>query len=181
MWIFRFAFHISYYVWMSLSPLLSIKYRFGCASKIVLIRRFLITIRFFLRQYMVFLFIIIIIKSCCEYIVLWHSHPFSLYPLPPFFSLSIPIHHCPWKILYTASSVCTELMYLSFSWSINTGVSIRRSPQGNVIFEYILTSIVVPCMSCSSYFKWFGRWDISGPIVGWCFQVVTKIAQGILM
>ena len=43
------------------------------------------------------------------------------------FASSIPIVHCTWQVLLTASSVCTVLMYVNFSWSTNTGVSMCRS------------------------------------------------------
>ena len=66
---------------------------------------------------------------------------------------SIPIGHCSSKAVQTASSVRTELMNISSCWSVNTGVSMCRSPWMNVTYEFIITSTAVPSMSCSSYLE----------------------------
>ena len=62
-----------------------------------------------------------------------------------------------WQVLLTISSVCIELMTVSFCWLTNTGVSICRSPPENVAYEFILTSLVVPSTFCSFYLS--GLWD----------------------
>ena len=74
--------------------------------------------------------IIIIIMSCWQH---------GLLP-------SIPIIHHLWLILLTASCACTELMLA------NAGVSMCRSPsEENIVYEFILTSPAVTCMSCLDF------------------------------
>ena len=43
-------------------------------------------------------------------------------------------------------------MNARFYWSGNTGVSVDRSPQENVTYEFIPSFLVVHRMSCSFYF-----------------------------
>ena len=65
-------------------------------------------------------------------------------------STSIPIDHCSDWILWIVSSVRTVQMYVSFGWSVNTSVSIFRSPLEKLAYDFVLTSSEVPKMSCSS-------------------------------
>ena len=52
---------------------------------------------------------------------------------------TITISHCSWKVLLTASSICTELMNECFYWSPNSGVSMCWSSWENVTYDFILT------------------------------------------
>ena len=63
----------------------------------------------------------------------------------------IPIIHFSWPDLLTTSSVRTELLYVSPCWSANTDVTMRRSLLKKVAYEFILTSLAVPRMSCLLY------------------------------
>ena len=60
--------------------------------------------------------------------------------------------HHSWKVLLTASSVCTELMNVSFYWFANIHVFIYRNLLKNVAYGFILISPAMSCMSHSSYF-----------------------------
>ena len=123
--------------------------------------------------------IIIIIKSCWQYWVLWL--PFSL-------SLSIPIIHLFGQNLLAASCVYAELMYVNLCRSANTSTSVRRSPLENIAYEFVLASPAVPHMSCLSYLNgsWMvcemgGRWPYNCCYVGCYFQDLLKIKCRILV
>ena len=64
-------------------------------------------------------------------------------------SLTLDIYHS-WRVLYTASSVRTEQMYLSHGSSANTNASISKSPYENVANEFVLTSLAVSLTPYSS-------------------------------
>ena len=49
------------------------------------------------------------------------------------------------------SSVRIELVNIIFSYSANTRVSSCKSPLENITYEFVLTSLKVSSMSCSSY------------------------------
>ena len=56
-------------------------------------------------------------------------------------SLTIsPIGNRSWYVPETTSSVCTELMHVSYCWSANTGVSMCSSPPENFAYEFIPVS-----------------------------------------
>ena len=63
---------------------------------------------------------------------------------------SIPIISS-WQVIKAASCVHTELMYVSLSWSAYIGTSMCKSLLENITYEFVLTSLAVLCMSCSSY------------------------------
>ena len=62
---------------------------------------------------------------------------------PGSLSPSVPIVHCSWQVLYTESSVCTELMIITFCWSVNTGVSMCRSSLENTAHKFVPASPAV--------------------------------------
>ena len=68
---------------------------------------------------------------------------------------TVTISHHSLSVLQTVSSVCTELMKVSFCYLSHTGVSMCRSPKENTSYEFVLISPPVLSMSCSSYLdKW---------------------------
>ena len=74
------------------------------------------------------------------------------------FSCHLPLtSYRPWQILLLAPSVHTDLTNVSFCWLVNTGVSMCRSPLKNIVYDFVLTSAVLPNMSCLSYLD--GLWD----------------------
>ena len=82
------------------------------------------------------------------------------------------------------SCVCTELLLISFSWSPSTCMSVRRGPQENIAYEFILISPAVFWVSCLSYLNGLemgGRWPYSCCFVGCCFQNLFNIAHSILV
>ena len=50
-------------------------------------------------------------------------------------------------------------MYATFCWPGNTGVSMRRSPLENIVYDFVLTSSAVPSISCLPDLDglWYGR------------------------
>ena len=84
-----------------------------------------------------------------------------------------------------ASSVRTELMFVSFCWSGKTNEPMRRSPQENVAYEIHLTSPAVHVISCSSYLDdlWDGRWVVVQLLffIGRSFQYLFKRARTIFL
>ena len=85
-------------------------------------------------------------------------HPNSTYSFDSFMP-SVLISHNSWQVPQMASSICTELINLSFYWLANIGVSMGRSPKKNITYEFILTSSTVPSISCLSYLDgWDGRY-----------------------
>ena len=79
---------------------------------------------------------------------------------------SIPILHCSWQVLQTASSVRTELLYVSLRWSANTGATRGSSPEekGGL---WVYPSSVVPRISCSNYLD--SLWDGRQLVILWLF------------
>ena len=61
-------------------------------------------------------------------------------------------------------------------WSPGTGTSLCRSPEENVVYEFVLAFQAVSRMSYSSYLD--GFWD--NFLVGWYFQDLFKTAWNIL-
>ena len=74
-----------------------------------------------------------------------------------YLSISVPINHRSWQVLYTVSSVRTELMHVSFCWLINISVSICRSPLKNLAYKFIPATTTVHRVVFSSYS--YGLWD----------------------
>ena len=74
-------------------------------------------------------------------------------------TLTISHHHPYYQVLKTASSVCTELMYVNLCWSTNTSVFMCKSPSENIAYELVPTFPAVVSMSCSSHLValWDGR------------------------
>ena len=76
-------------------------------------------------------------------------------------------HGFPWLslaiLLYMVSSICIEMMNISFCRLANTCVSMCSSPLKNVAHDFVLTSPRVPNISCLFFFfGWFVWWKISG-------------------
>ena len=86
---------------------------------------------------------------------------------------TVPIKYRSWQVLYTASSVHTELMKVSFCWSANIAVSMCLSLKENVVNEFVPASIAVPSMS---WMVWKMR-----RFVGCCFQDLIKTARSVLV
>ena len=72
-------------------------------------------------------------------------------PLPP----PLPIVHCFWQVFRVTFRISTELLYLSSDWSSCFCSSMWRGPQEYIIYELVLTSPPVFCMSGSSNFDIF--------------------------
>ena len=64
------------------------------------------------------------------------------------FSPFIPMSHRSKYVHRKTSSVCTELMNISFYLSAKIGVCMCRSPLENVTYQFVLTSLAVTSMSC---------------------------------
>ena len=64
-------------------------------------------------------------------------------------------HRVPWISLVIASGrssrLHTELIFVSLCRLADTDASMCRSPLKNVAYEFVLTSLAVPSMSCSCY------------------------------
>ena len=78
-----------------------------------------------------------------------------------------------WQVFYTASRVCSELMYSSPCWSTNTGVTIREH---HLILQQCFTSCL-PWMDCEIG----GKWPYICCSVRCCFQDFFKTAHSILV
>ena len=72
--------------------------------------------------------------------------------------------------------VSTELMKVSFCWLTNTGLSMYKSIEENIVYEFVLTSPAVPSMSCSSYLdgEMGGKWPY---ICGFCKVLLLEFVQ----
>ena len=81
-----------------------------------------------------------------------------------------------------------SVLYVSFCWSTNTGVSICRSPWENVAYDFILISPAASWMFCTSYLGsfWDGwaKWPYSSLFVRCYFQslcfVLIKLFSHVL-
>ena len=92
-------------------------------------------------KYIIIIIIIIIIK------LHWH------YEIPWLCFIVYPIIHCFWLVFLVASSVSTELMYVSFCWSANTGMSMREP---HIIWSLLLLLYT----GCFFHLTWMVlRWE----------------------
>ena len=107
----------------------------------------------------------------------------SCNPLTLSLSLFVQIIHNSWQVLWTASSVCTELTWVSPCWLANIGMSMCRSPWENMAYEFILTSSAMPCISYlfSMVCEMWGNWLYRCCFGGCCFQNFFKTACSILV
>ena len=98
--------------------------------------------------------------------------PDSLFP-------SVTIINRSQQVFQTTSSVCTELLSVSFCWLANTGSSMWKDPQENVIYDFVLASPAVSRMTCSSYLDGFRDRQYSCCFIGCCFEFLFNIARSI--
>ena len=74
-------------------------------------------------------------------------------------------------------------MYISPCWSANTGTSMCRLSLKNVTYKFVLTSVAVSRISCSSWmvFEMGGKWQYSCYFAVCCFQDLFNITRSILV
>ena len=98
---------------------------------------------------------------------------------PESLSLSVPIIHRSEKVFKTASNVRAELMYLSLCLSINTGVSICRCPQENIVYKFRSYSSRITQYVPFVLLGWFVRLEVGGHTT--VFYGMLKIPRSILV
>ena len=89
-----------------------------------------------------------------------HHQRVSTAWIPLTSSSSIPIDHCSWQVLLTVTSVCTELMNVSFCWSATTGKFMYKILEENLWVHPYFTNSAQHVFFI--FLGWFVRWKISG-------------------
>ena len=96
--------------------------------------------------------------------------------LPDPFSPPVSIVHCSGEVFKATSCIGTELLYVGSSWLSCLCLSMWRSPQEYVAYEFVLTSPAVS--ACLVHLTWIvfmgGRWPYSCCFVECCFQDLFK-------
>ena len=79
-------------------------------------------------------------SSCCA----------AITNLPDSLSPPVSIVHRSWEVFKATSCIGTELSYIVSSWLFCLCSSMWRGPQEYIVYEFVLTSPAVSCMSGSS-------------------------------
>ena len=83
------------------------------------------------------------------------------------------------QVFQTASCISTEL--LGTSWSSSLCSSVWRGPPEYTVYEFVLTSPAVSCMSGSSKLDGFrDRWLYSCCFLGWCLTSYKRMLRAVL-
>ena len=95
--------------------------------------------------------------------------------IPDPLSPSVSIVHCSREVFQALSCIGTELLYIGSSWSSCLWSSMWWGPLVYVVYEFVLTSLAVSCMSGSSNLDRVSWWVVDDCITAVLWGVATRI------